>query len=114
MKEEQIKKFHKRLQSLREEIIKVMDWRESAAEKGEGLDEIDQANDLIEREMGYVMSSNMRSNLDQVDEALTRITDRTFGKCLHCGLEISIKRLEVLPFARFCVPCQEKLESRAR
>jgi DnaK suppressor protein len=114
MKEEQIKKFHKRLQSLREEIIKVMDWRESAAEKADALDEIDQANDLIEREMGYVMSSSMRSNLDQVDEALTRTTDRTFGKCLHCGLEISIKRLEMLPFARFCVPCQEKLESQAR
>jgi DnaK suppressor protein len=114
MKEEQIKKFHKRLDSLREEIIKVMDWRESATEKGDALDEIDQANDMIEREMGYVMSSNMRSNLDQVDEALTRIADRTFGKCLNCGQEISLKRLELLPFARFCVPCQEKMESRAR
>lgn len=114
MKEEQIKKFHKRLNSLREEIIKVMNWRDSATEKGDALDEIDQANDMIEREMGYVMSSNMRSNLDQVDEALTRIADRTFGKCLHCGQDISIKRLELLPFARFCVPCQEKLESRGR
>jgi DnaK suppressor protein len=111
MKEDQINKFHKRLNSLREEIIKVMDWRESATEKGDALDEIDQANDMIEREMGYVMSSNMRSNLDQVDEALTRIADRTFGKCLHCAQEISIKRLELLPFARFCVPCQEKMES---
>lgn len=114
MKEDQIKKFHKRLNSVREEIIKVMNWRDTASEKGDALDEIDQANEMIEREMGYVMSSNMRSNLDQVDEALTRITDRTFGKCLNCGQDISIKRLELLPFARFCVPCQEKMESRGR
>jgi DnaK suppressor protein len=114
MKEDQIKKFHKRLNSVREEIIKVMNWRDTASEKGDALDEIDQANEMIEREMGYVMSSNMRSNLDQVDEALTRIADRTFGKCLNCGQDISIKRLELLPFARFCVPCQEKMESRGR
>ncbi len=114
MKGEQIKKFRKRLITLRDEILKVLAWREGAPEKGEALDEIDQANEMIEREMGNVMSHNMRANLEQVEEALLRIEDGSYGKCLHCGEPISSKRLELLPFAKYCVPCQEKLESKIR
>ena len=46
------------------------------------------------------------------EQALERIERHHYGKCLHCGQEISSTRLEVLPFARFCVPCQEKMESK--
>jgi len=114
MKNDQVKKIKKRLESLRDEILKVIEWRDSSGGHNGAMDEIDQANELIEKEMGFVMSSNMRANLKEVEEALNRIEKSHYGKCLHCGEDISPKRLEVLPFARFCVPCQEKMESKGR
>jgi len=114
MKADQVAKIKKRLLSLRDEILKVIEWRDSSGGADGAMDEIDQANELIEKEMGFVMSSNMRANLKEVEEALDRIEKKHYGKCLHCGEEISPKRLEVLPFARYCVPCQEKIESKGR
>lgn len=114
MKADQVAKIKKRLLSLRDEILKVIEWRDGSGGADGAMDEIDQANELIEKEMGFVMSSNMRANLKEVEEALDRIEKKHYGKCLHCGEEISPKRLEVLPFARYCVPCQEKIESRGR
>ena len=112
MKNERDAKIRKRLQALREEILKVIGWNETASSGGGAMDEIDQANELIEKEMGFLMSSNMSNNLTEVEEALERIDKNEYGKCQHCGTEISPKRLEVLPFAKFCVPCQEKMESK--
>lgn len=114
MKADQVAKIKKRLLSLRDEILKVIEWRDGSVGADGAMDEIDQANELIEKEMGFVMSSNMRANLKEVEEALDRIEKKHYGKCLHCGEEISPKRLEVLPFARYCVPCQEKIESKGR
>ena len=49
-----------------------------------------------------------RHNLEQITGALRRIADGTYGCCEQCGSEIPAERLEVLPHARFCVPCQQK------
>jgi DnaK suppressor protein len=111
MKNESNNKIRKRLETLRAEILKVIGWRETSSNGGGAMDEIDHANDLIEKEMGFLMSSNMINNLKEVEDALGRIDKNEYGKCQHCSKEISAKRLEVLPFARFCVPCQEQMES---
>ncbi|MCX6556376.1 MAG: TraR/DksA family transcriptional regulator [Candidatus Aminicenantes bacterium] len=111
MKKERDIKIRTRLEALRNEIFKVIGWNETASGGGGAMDEIDQANELIEKEMGYLMSSNMSNNLKEVEEALERIKNKEYGKCQHCGAEISSKRLDVLPFAKFCVTCQESLES---
>lgn len=49
-----------------------------------------------------------RRNIEQITGALNRITDGTYGACQKCSKNIPAERLEVLPHARFCVPCQEK------
>jgi DnaK suppressor protein len=110
MKNESNSKIRKRLETLQAEILKVIGWSEATSNGGGAMDEIDHANDLIEKEMGFLMSSNMINNLKEVEDALGRIDKNEYGKCQHCSKEISSKRLEVLPFARFCVPCQEILE----
>ncbi len=114
MKNDQIEKIRKRLTALRDEIRKIIEWKDTASGGDGAMDEIDQANELIEKEMGFVRSNNMMANLKEVEEALDRIERNHYGKCLHCGQEILPKRLEALPFARLCVPCQEKLESKGR
>jgi RNA polymerase-binding transcription factor len=42
--------------------------------------------------------------------ALKRLDDQAFGECLHCGSEISRRRLEAVPWAPFCIRCQESLD----
>ncbi len=114
MNRQQLDKMASRLSALRSEILKVIAWKDGASEGGGAIDEIDQANELIEKEMGTLMTNNVRANLKEVEEALDRIKDGNYGKCQHCGTEISLKRLELLPFAKYCVPCKEKLENHNR
>jgi DnaK suppressor protein len=46
--------------------------------------------------------------LREIEEALVRMREGTYGTCQDCGLPVSKKRLEALPWARFCVSCQER------
>jgi DnaK suppressor protein len=46
-----------------------------------------------------------RSILDEINAALERIADGTFGRCTHCGSPISEERLKALPYAPTCVRC---------
>ena len=48
---------------------------------------------------------------EQIDEALLRLADGTYGICGDCGREISERRLKAVPFARRCIQCQEKTEA---
>ena len=49
--------------------------------------------------------------LGEVTAALERLSDGTFGSCEECGCEIPEKRLRALPWARYCVRCQEATET---
>ena len=49
--------------------------------------------------------------LRDIEEALERLRDGTYGICMDCGLPISRRRLEALPWARYCVSCQERRHS---
>ncbi|MBI3895327.1 MAG: TraR/DksA family transcriptional regulator [Acidobacteria bacterium] len=49
--------------------------------------------------------------LREIEGALERLRDGTYGACLDCGMPMSRKRLEALPWARYCVTCQERRQS---
>lgn len=51
--------------------------------------------------------------LREISDALVRVDQGTFGVCLECEEPISAKRLEALPWARYCVSCQERIAARA-
>src|SRR5579871_1328669 len=51
--------------------------------------------------------------LREISDALVRIEQGTYGVCLECEEPISAKRLEAVPWARYCVACQEQLAARA-
>ena len=46
--------------------------------------------------------------LREIEGALERLRDGTFGTCMDCGMPLSRKRLEALPWARYCVTCEER------
>ena len=54
-----------------------------------------------------------KSLLREVEEALMRVKDGTYGVCQECEEPISQKRLQALPWAKFCVRCQEMLGAMA-
>ena len=51
-------------------------------------------------------AASMLFTIDEIDAALDRIADGTYGRCAHCGVDIPIERLEIRPFAAGCVACQ--------
>jgi DnaK suppressor protein len=76
------------------------------------LDLADQAASAYTKEFLLSLGDAERRLLRQVDAALEKIRLRTYGTCEKCGEEIAMKRLEALPFAEFCIACQEEEERR--
>ena len=72
----------------------------------------DQGTDADEREKAFMLHSKGGRLLYHIDEALRRIKDKTYGKCVECGEQISAARLEAVPHARFCIACKEKEEKK--
>ncbi len=74
------------------------------------LDLADQAANAYTKEFLLSLGDADRRLLRQVDGALEKIRLRTYGKCEKCEGEITVKRLEAVPFAEYCISCQEEEE----
>jgi DnaK suppressor protein len=70
----------------------------------------DQALMDLERELGISLMEMRNRRRQSIDEALTRLHEGTYGICADCGIEISEKRLQAVPFAKLCVECQSREE----
>jgi len=105
------KRFERKLLKLREELNLLIRGEDGEAEVGrESKDEVDQATESIELEFGSLIADNARASLEQVNSALERIRTGEYGECQECGKVIPDKRLEALPFALYCLNCQQALE----
>ena len=70
----------------------------------------DLADDERGRQFSILLSDLDREKIDQIDDALERLEEGTYGICEECGQKISVARLKVRPFAKYCVPCKSKIE----
>ena len=70
-------------------------------------DTADMAANAYTKELLVSMSDNDRQMLNLIDEALERMDDSGYGKCIRCGQALPEKRLEAVPWARHCVSCQD-------
>ena len=68
----------------------------------------------LETAMDVAEVSRDAAELHEVDAALARIKDGSYGMCLECGAPIPFGRLEAYPSAARCIPCQEHLETAMR
>ena len=68
----------------------------------------------FERERDLSLSENIRDLLEQVNHALERIEEGTYGICEMCGQPIPEERLEALPYANRCIACKQKEEREYR
>jgi DnaK suppressor protein len=72
----------------------------------------DQGTDAMEREKAFLLASKSGRLLYHIDEALRRLRNGNYGKCVECGKPISVSRLKAVPHARMCIKCKEAEELR--
>ena len=72
----------------------------------------DVATDTYDREFSLGLASNERQLLYELDDAMKKIEEGTFGTCEDCKNLITKTRLKAVPYARLCVKCQEKKEKK--
>ena len=70
----------------------------------------DAATATLDREIDYTLGENSEQVLAEIDDALQRIEDGTFGTCRTCGQPIAPERLEAMPWATQCIDCKRKEE----
>ena len=80
-----------------------------------GLDEdfADAGTATFDRERDFSIRNNIRDLIDQINRALTRIGEGTYGSCERCGQPIDAARLKALPHASLCLDCKRR-EERVR
>jgi DnaK suppressor protein len=72
----------------------------------------DTATETYDRELDYTLEENSEHVLAEIDAALVRIDDGTYGTCTNCQKQIPEERLEALPWATLCIDCQRDRERR--
>jgi RNA polymerase-binding protein DksA len=72
----------------------------------------DTATETYDRELDYTLEENSEHVLADIDAALKRITEGTYGICTNCGEPIAVERLEALPWATLCIDCKRDRERR--
>ena len=105
--------IRERLLGQRQELLDLYEHdlrvgKESGDEASEDI--VDRANNAYQREFMFNLSGGERRLLRQVEEALERLDQGEYGVCAHCQEPIGAQRLKAIPWARYCVDCQEKEE----
>jgi DnaK suppressor protein len=113
MDKKKLENFRKQLETRQQDLRKIVarteqDGRE--ADVGTAQDIADRAANSYTKEFLFHQSNNERQLLQMVEVALARMREGVFGECINCGNEINSKRLEAVPWTRYCIACQEKLE----
>lgn len=113
-----IEKMKKELLEEKETILKSLANQNSdykkLMENAEPGDEIDVASDVIDGRMLETLGVKDQNKLTSINNALKRIENGTYGKCLKCHKEIPQERLEILPETVFCIKCKTEQERANR
>ena len=116
------KRFRERMSSnlrrMEQEIVDRLsveyDSMQTMVESAAGKDEIDLAEEHVDRETLEMLGQQDRNRLSRVSAALRRMHTRGYGKCQQCGRPISEKRLEAMPDALLCFECKHSREQGGR
>ncbi len=117
MRKDRLAYFKKRLVDKQRQLVEEV-GRTALYGKDQEDDSIkdlgDQANTAYNREFIFELGNGDRRLLREVVTALGKIDEGSFGSCERCGEQISDKRLDALPFARYCITCQRVAEEEER
>jgi DnaK suppressor protein len=106
MTKQELNKLKDTLEKKQAELLKVIMNREGI-EIEKSPDALDEVQHAAERELAIRNLDRDSALLRNVRAALERVKDGSYGVCLHCEEDISMKRLNAVPWAAFCIQCQE-------
>ncbi len=115
------KALKKELQTLRDRVVGEIEFltddslnksmKDTAGDMTmHGMHMADHGTDNFDREFALNLVSAEHDVLYEIDDALRRIDEATYGICEECGCQVEKARLEALPFARLCVRCKSEKE----
>lgn len=96
---------------IREELEEKVRGEHLDSVLGPALDKGDLSYLDLEQDVDYELLNKYTQTLKNIDEALERLDDGTYGICEECGEQIGEKRLQAVPFALCCVDCQREKEN---
>jgi len=110
----QIERFRTLLESRVAESKRILmsAEQETRANAARHADSADQAAAEYERQTLAHKADIARQTIRRLEDALKRMKQGSFGECAQCGGEIEVKRLDAIPWAMYCVKCQEAREQR--
>ena len=110
MDKKKLKQYEAKLNEYRNMLLGMVERTEDygrEADRDVSQDPADKASNSYTKELLFSQSTNERNTLKLIEEAIARIHDGSFGECLHCGEDIQPKRLDAIPWAPYCIKCQE-------
>src|ERR1700687_5574751 len=110
-------KMREQLMEMKTKLLSEIDSEMRAEREGnkdEGMDTYDLASEERDREINFILSDRERVKIKQIDDALARMAEGSYGVCESCGLEIAQERLEAMPFTRLCRGCHPDQEREGK
>lgn len=110
MTKTQAKEVKKNLLAERENVVTKLKGSDLSIDDSETPDPVDLAVSNYSKNVQLALSENESRQLELIDEALERLEDDEYGVCQNCETEINPKRLAAIPWARYCLDCQQLRE----
>src|ERR1700722_5510317 len=115
LKKADLKKFKKRLEDMRDQLTKTLkgstkDVKTPDEATGYSQHQADQGTDDFDRTISLEVTGHEYEIIRQIERALQKIDENTYGVCDITGKEIPLARLEAVPYANMTVEAQDKLE----
>ena len=110
MTKTEAKEVKKNLLAERENVVTKLKGNDLSIDDSETPDPVDLAVSNYSKNVQLALSENESRQLELIDEALERLDDDEYGICQNCEKEINPKRLAAIPWARYCLDCQELRE----
>jgi DnaK suppressor protein len=110
MSELNLKDIKEKLIAERESLLKKLKDNDLSVDDSETPDPVDLAVRNYSKNVMLAVSENDSRQLILINEALERVNDEEYGSCQNCAKDINPKRLDAIPWARYCLSCQELVE----
>lgn len=108
-----VKEMQNRLRERKVVLTKQLDFENKKVlpASSAGQDKADLAYDYVYRDRQEARLNRLENQITEVNKALKRIKEGSYGVCTNCGKSINPERLEALPYAEHCINCQRLLST---
>jgi len=110
LKAKEAREIKEKLLAERELLIQKLNGNDLSIDDSETPDPVDLAVRNYSKNVMLAVSENESRQLALIDEALQRVEEKEYGDCQNCGNPVNPKRLSAIPWARYCLACQELVE----